>query len=954
VKPGCRQTWNKSLPKKYLTVLKNTTPMKKLLSLLLFFSALSEILAQAIPMDSRIKKGQLENGLTYYIMQNKKPEKKVELRLVVNAGSILEDEDQQGLAHFLEHMLFNGTKNFKKNELVDYLQSIGVKFGADLNAYTSFDETVYILPIPTEKPEIVEKGFQVLEDWAHNALLDAEEIDKERGVVLEEYRLGLGADKRMWERYLPVILKNSRYAERLPIGKKEILETFKPETLRKFYKDWYRPDLMSVIVVGDIDPAAAEAMIQKHFAHIIGPENPRNRMEFVHPFINETRFAVESDPESAYNSFNLTYFQPGIYQPAYNEAQYRDEVLTQLNAMVFQERCADIAQKPNPPFSFAGNFTGPYFSRKNNSLGFYAYFDDNKSQEAFKTTYREILRLQNFGITEAELQRAKKDMIAYAEKMFNDRNKTESGNMVYDCLNNFLEGTSAPSPDWYLEFLKKHLPALTAEQVNTYIQQRFQTENIAVVFEMNQKAENKKPTVEELKQWMAEISAETISKAEEVVVNASLLKTAPTPVRGYSIAKTSAPGVKSLTLKNGAKILYKPTDFKDDEISFQAYSPGGTSTVSTGDLGTTAIALSWLSSPTLNGMNPATLSKVNSGKYAWVSAGLGGYREYMRGTSGKADLEVMMQWIHLYFTALEYNKDDYSAFKDKQVGFYTNLLSDPGIYFQVEMQKILAYNNPRFTGFPTAASWEQQDPEKVFAIMKSKFSNARDFTFLFAGNIDESKFIDLCETYIATLPASPEKEKVVPRLWPNPPAPIDTTILRGTEPKSNVNIIISSEAKYNPKIAMHLDLLAEVLEIKLTEILREESSGVYGIGTYSVFSRKPDEQYTFYISFPCGPENAEKLSKMAMDELNKILANGPDPKDLAKVKEAKRLALDENLKDNSFWVDKLLSAIEHGDKLSDPAKEYKEIEKVKEKDLQKTANKYLKRPGYRFVLKPEK
>ncbi|MBS3914640.1 MAG: insulinase family protein [Bacteroidetes bacterium] len=931
--------------------------MKKYIQIivLIFISAFAvDAIAQAIPLDSRVKKAQLANGLTYYIMQNSQPKNKVELRLVVNAGSILEDDDQQGLAHFLEHMLFNGTTHFKKNELVDYLQQIGVKFGADLNAYTSFDETVFILPIPTERPEIVEKGFQVLEDWAHNALLEESEIDKERGVVLEEYRLGLGADKRMWEKYLPEVLKGSRYAERLPIGKKEILETFKPETLRRFYRDWYRPDLMSVVVVGDLDAATAEAYINKYFSGIKGPENPKPRPVFSHPAVNETRICVASDKEATNNTFNINIFpkQPNV--AAQNETDLLRDMIYYLHTYVFYERCEDISQKPNAPFAYAGSNIYPYFSRTNLSMGFYGYFDDKKASESFHKVYSEMLKLKKFGIQSGELDRAKKNILAYYENQFNDRSKTNSEYLVYKFLQNFLSGEPAPDPEWQLQFLKKYLDGITPEMVNAMIGDLFQTENIAVVFELIEKEGTVLPTKEEVTQWMQETEQVQVIANVEETVNSSLMKQIPTPVRGYKIKKTKAPGVKMLQLKNGLHVYYKITDFKDDEISFKAFSPGGTSTIPDSELKETSLGMSWISSPTLNGMNPAVFSKVISGKNAWVGAGVSGTKETLTGSSGIADLETMMQWTHLYFTSLEKDRENYDAFVNKRVAYYSNFLNNPAFYFQMQCQQILANGNPRYIGFPTEQMMKGQNYESVFSLLKEKYSNAADFEFFYMGNLDEKKFIDYCETYLASLPVTGKRETKIKHTWPMPQGPIDSTIYKGTDPKATVNIIYSAYKNYDPKLALYLDFVAEILEIKLVEILREEASGVYGVGAYAYFTRDGDPSYSFYINFPCGPENVDKLSKLAIEELNKIIQNGPDPKDLAKVKEAKRLELEKNLRENSYWLGKVTWWVEHHEKLGDPAKGYKKIEDVTAAQVQKTAKDLLSIPYYKFVLLPEK
>ncbi len=912
------------------------------------------VYSQDIQLDHRVTKGKLENGLTYYIQPNAKPEKKVELRLVVNVGSTSENEDQQGLAHFTEHMMFNGTKNFKKNELVDYLQSIGVKFGADLNAYTSFDETVYILPIPTEKTENIETGFQVLEDWAHNALLEDAEIDKERGVVLEEYRLGLGADKRMWERYLPVILQGSRYADRLPIGKKDILENFKYETVRQFYRDWYRPDLMSVIVVGDMTVSDAEAMIKKHFSGLKNPENERPLTSYRHPDINDLRMAVERDEEAAFNTLNFSFFQPGDYYPPQTENEFIESLLKNLSSQMAAERYNDVKQVADPPFSWAGGYIGTYFSRKNEAMNFYAYFDNRKAEVAFKNLYREMLRIKKFGFNAAELERAKSKILAWAEQSYNNRNKTESEQLINSLVYSFLTGSRNGGPEWYFNFLKANLDKIKVDEINQMIKVKFETQNVAILFTSNKSSDNILPDKESIMQWKQDIETEEITEIVSEKISNSLMVKVPVPVSGSAKKSTKWPGVSLITLTNGVKVYYKSTDFKDDEVVFSAQSSGGSSLLSDDMFLKTSAGLGWLNEPTLNGMNPAKLKKVISGKNVNLGAYVSDYSEGMYGNSDKKNLETFFQWLHLYFTAIDNNEEDFQSYVSKEKGIYQNLMKDPSVYYFTEFGRIMSGNHPRFRYYPTDEDWKVQDGNTVYQVMKERFANGADFDFFFTGNIDEATFITLCETYLATLPTTSGREKFV-NLNMNPkPAPIEKTFLKGTEPKSFVNLIFAGRTKYKAANAYYLKCLSEILEIKLVEIVREEASGVYGIWTEGNISRIPDSRYNLSILFPCGPDKVDTLSLMALKELNKIIENGPEQKDVDKIKEARTKDLKEQLKQNRFWLNLVSSAVMNGDKASDPAKALKKIEKINQKKIKKAARKYCRGPYYKFVLKPEK
>jgi zinc protease len=395
--------------------------------------------SKAIPFDPSVKTGKLENGLTYYIKKNAKPENKVDLRLVVNAGSILETDDQQGLAHFMEHMCFNGTKRFPKNQLVDYLQSIGVKFGQHLNAYTSFDETVYFLPIPSDSPEKLEKGFQIIEDWAFNTVLTPEEIDKERGVVLEEYRLGLGAGKRMQGRYISKMMHDSHYAERLPIGQKEVLEKFKHQSLINFYKDWYRPNLMSVIVVGDIDVAEMEKKIISHFSSYKNPANEKLRKVYDVPNHKETFVAVESDKEASSAQVQLMYKDYGTPKPVANVGDFKNSLVEGLFSTLLNTRLDELTNSATPPFTYGYSYYGGTFARNKKAYQSVAMSQEDKQLNALKVLVTENERAKKFGFTQGELDRSKAEFLASIEKAYNDRDKTNSVNFVGEYQANFLE-----------------------------------------------------------------------------------------------------------------------------------------------------------------------------------------------------------------------------------------------------------------------------------------------------------------------------------------------------------------------------------------------------------------------------------------------------------------------------------------------------------------------------------
>ena len=436
--------------------------------------------SKEIPKNPEVKTGVLSNGLTYYIQNNGKPEDKVELRLAIKAGSILETEDQRGLAHFMEHMNFNGTTNFKKNELVDYLQSIGVEFGADLNAYTGFDQTVYILPIPSDDPEKLDKGFQILQDWAGGALLTDEDIDEERGVVIEEYRTRLGASTRMQSKYLDKIAYNSKYADRLPIGTKENLENFKYESIRNFQNDWYRPNLMAVIAVGDLDVETLEKKIKENFEGLTNPENPKPREEFGSENHEGTFVAIEWDEEATGSQVQIYYKDKGDSKKTRTVKDYRDNMVKSLFTGMINNRLREYSNKPNPPFIYGFSYHGGIIGNKD-AYQSVAQTNETGQLEALKTLLEENERVKRFGFNASELERAKKDYLARLERAYKDRDKQESGRMVNAYIQNFLQESPMPGIEWSYNFAESQLPTIKIDEVNNLINNFLHDDNRLVV-----------------------------------------------------------------------------------------------------------------------------------------------------------------------------------------------------------------------------------------------------------------------------------------------------------------------------------------------------------------------------------------------------------------------------------------------------------------------------------------
>jgi len=532
-------------------------------------------LSEKLPIDPNVKVGKLANGLTYYIRKNVKPEKKIELRLVVNAGSILEDDDQQGLAHFTEHMAFNGSKNFKKNDLVSFLQSIGVEFGADLNAYTSFDETVYILPIPTEKKENIDKGFLILEDWASTVAFEDAEIDKERGVVLEESRLGKGAEDRMSRITYPKIFEGSKYANRLPIGKDEILKTFKYDAIKRFYRDWYRPDNMAVAVVGDIDPAEAEALIKKHFEKLKNPATVRPRVLADVPARAKSEGIVVTDKEATNHVLEIYYSNKKAKEDV-TIGDYREFLVRRLFTSMLGQRMQELTQKAEPPFVFGANSIGSW-ARGYEAYQSFAYLSKGGVEPAVRAIVQENERARKFGFTAAELDRTKKMLMKSIERFYNERDKTESSQLIDEYVRNFLEQESIPGIENEYGYYKEFLEGITLAEVNQYAAKTIPatTENKLIVLTGPEKADFAIPTNEALLAMADNAAKSEIKAYEEKAIAASLMAAPPAAGKITGEKENKELGLTELTLGNGVKVILKPTDFKNDQVVMNATRFGG-------------------------------------------------------------------------------------------------------------------------------------------------------------------------------------------------------------------------------------------------------------------------------------------------------------------------------------------------------------------------------------------
>lgn len=932
--------------------MKKTNTLFLLLFSILFATAQEYNLSDKIPVDKNIRIGKLANGFTYYIRKNTKPEQRVELRLAVNAGSVLEDDNQQGLAHFVEHMAFNGTTHFAKNELINTLQSMGVKSGTHLNAYTSFDETVYQLSIPTNNSDLTRNAFQILEDWAHNVSFDSQQIDGERGIVTEEWRTGRGADQRMRDQYLPEIFFQSQYANRLPIGKIDIIQNFKHDQLIQFYKDWYRPDLTALVVVGDIDVNAYEQLIIKHFGGIKMPTNPKKRLYYPVPDHAETRYVITSDKEATQTQFVIYSKKAHTEQNTLDD--YRDGIIEKLYISMLNERFTEMARGTNPPFILASASASSAGRTKDAFTVSGRVRENNGIEKGMQYVLEELERAHRFGFTTTELQRAKKEMLRDYERTFENRNKTESARFVGELVRNYLVNEAIPGIAYEYTFTKNQLPGINLQEVNSYDTTFGSDTNKVIIVLGTEKAVDPLPDVTALQKVVAAASKAQLSAYEDKAV-AFVWKNDQLK-NGKIIKETSDKkvGFTTFTLSNGVKVLVKPTDFKNNTISITGYSQGGHSLCSDEDYYSTIYASMLVNESGIGGLSKTELSKALAGKSVSASIVLNSTNEGIKSHTTVDELETCLQLINLYFTQPTIDSTVFKTFIDKQKTNLTNIMSNPGRYFDKEIQKVMTNNHPRMGGIPSLTDLSKMKREVAERIVKERFANAADFGFVVVGTVDTTQLKPLLEKYIASLPATKNAEKARDLGIRAPKGIIAKDFFKGKEDKSSVNLIFAGEAKYNVKENYYLSSLNEVLSIKFLETLREEKSGIYGVHASGNIVKYPYSNYKEQISFQCASGNVDSLITSALNIVERIKKEGVDNITLDKIKKAQKNSIELSAKSNAYWESELLNEAVYKIKAETYEDAISRIDKLSSNDLQKIARKIFRDNYSRFVLYAEK
>ena len=911
-------------------------------------------LSDSIPFNSDVRTGTLSNGMKYYIKKNGKPEKRAELRLALNAGSLMENDDQQGLAHFCEHMCFNGTKNFKKSELIDYLESAGVKFGAHLNAYTSFDETVYMLQLPTDKEEVFTKGFQVLEDWAHNVSFDPEEIDKERGVVISERRGGLGSNERMRQQWWPAVFANSRYGVRLPIGQLNVLQNFKYQTLIDFYKTWYRPELMSIMVVGDFDLDKVEKIIKDKMGAIPATTDAAapKRPVYEVPDNKGLRIVVASDSEATQTVLQLNYKQPVEEQKTLND--FRKSYIVNLYNEMLNNRLNELIKRGGTPLAYAGSGYGN-FVRTKNSFSSTALVNEKGIEEGVKLLLTENERVRRYGFTQRELDLQKPALLKNYESSFKEKDKTESREVIDEMVRNFLEKEPMPGVTFEYVFAKQIMPTITLDEVNALTKKFLgnPVDNGSMVVQAPIKSGLVLPTETKIRSIFDDVLKSKIDPIEDNNVVIPLMATVP---KAGSIKKEKVNtdySIKEWTLSNGVRVVYKKTDFKNDEIMLNAYSPGGYSLYPAADDNAGSFSGFIESQSGLGQMDNIALQRYMTGKIASVRPYISELFEGMNGSCSPEFLETELQMVNLFFTGIRKDEKAFTTLMQQQRAFIENRSKSPEQAFRDTATVTLYDHNPRRKPFKLE-DLDKIKLDRVYEIYKDRFKDASDFTFVFVGNIEEAKFKPLVETYLGSLPDTHRKENWKDNNIRPVKGEVSRDVFKGKEPKSQVQYVYTGAIDYSRKNLFNMTALRQLLDIKLREKIREDKGGTYGVGVNASMTKYPVGGYQMSVSFGCAPERVGELSAAALTEIQSVVDSGSNEKNLVKIKETFKRERETDLKDNRFWSNYITGVYQNNLDINDLKLYDTWVAGLKGEDFKVFAKQYLRSGNVaRFILKPE-
>ncbi len=897
----------------------------------------ANVMQQPLPTDPSLVTGQFANGLKYIIKVNHKPENRVAFRLMVDAGSVLEDEDQQGLAHFTEHMAFNGSKNMSREELIKYLNSIGMGFAGGLNAFTSFDQTVYNLSSPTDNPEQLRKAFTILSDWASQIAFYDKELASERGVIIEEWRGGQGADERIRDKTNNVIFAGSRYAERNPIGKYEVISTFTPDKIKRFYTDWYRPDLQTVLIVGDVDPTQMVTLLKEFFEPIPKRDNPRERTIYPVPSHVEPRCVIATDKEASSTSIQLSWKHDPV--PEKNLNQYRNSLCLELFQEMLGNRLDELSKQSDAPYSYAYNYSYPMTKSKDlYMLG--AMMPEAKIKIALAAIVTEAERAKLHGFTAGELARAKQNLLRRAETGMTEKDNQLSENLIWRYVMQIMNDSALMSPEQNYQLAGALFDTISLDDVNAVTQAMITDENMVLSLSGPEKEGFVYPTEAELLAVVKAVDPQTITAYEDKTVTEPLLSKIPKPGKIKKTKEFKESGIKAWTLSNGVTVYFKQTDFKKDEVYFNASSRGGFSLYPPTDALAAKEAGAIVAEAGFGNFDNTTIEKMLAGQVVRVNPNISMYSEGLQGMFSPKNMETAFQMIYQYVKAPRFNEDSFTSYVERNKAFLENKKNSPEEVFSDSLVAYVYNNNPYFTA-ETTQEWDKLSLDRVMEIYRERFSNFSDFNFYFVGNFDEQELKQMCLTYLANLPAKKTKESFRDIGANLILGKHEHTFNLGTDPKSMVYFVTGGDMKFSNRETEDLDAFCMLLNERLREKIREEMSGVYTIYASPNVLKYPHERYAIFIVMQCSPDRVEELSAAVIAILDSTKTGTVTEEEASFVRTTMLKNHEQSIITNRFWLNSISQNVYQEQAIDDFLKYQAWYKDITPESLAKTAAKYL-------------
>ena len=925
----------------------------------------SDLKAQ-VPLDKKVIYGKLDNGFTYYIRNNKKPENMIQFRLATNAGSIMERDDQQGLAHFCEHMAFNGIKGYPHNEMIDKLQQHGVEFGRDINAYTSFDQTVYYVNMPANDEEMVKMGIEILDGWAGNVLFDQKEIEEERGVIHEEWRGGVGHGDRLRQKTWPIMLKGSLYAERLPIGKEEVIMNFKRQSIVDFFNDWYRPDLQAIIIVGDMDNYAyaglkgAKAMEQKikdtFSSHKFLGKEKLARQSYQIPDNKDPLICIATDKEAT--STSLALYWKHKKTPNGTIGAYRQMIVRNLIDMMINERFAEICEKPTAPMMYAGGGYSGFLGREIDVFAVSAAPKEGRINETAELLLKVMKQIDDHGFLQSELERQKEDLLSTYTKLAKEENKTQSNSLADEYTDHYLENSPCPGIRTEMRYAKEFIPEITLEECNALVK-TWITDNNMIFYLTAPEKDGVKVTTEK--------------EAKKIIKNAKKVKTQPwvdsfkdeplftetlKDVKANVTKTNSVLGYTEYTCPNGIKFIVKKTDYKADEIQINSFGLGGTSLYSDEEAYQAQNAASFVDAGGIANFSATQLSKKLKGMNLSISPYISDETQGFSGSCSPKDLETTLQLINLYYTAPRKDQEAYERNIENTINQIKYVRENPQVAFIETYYKTAFPKDKRQVVVPTEEKVRSLNLDRMFEIYHERFADASTQTFFFVGNI-EDKDIDLIAKYLNNLPVNGKQknDKVINR------NPEFATGIQHAEAVKGIErqgmLIMSGQVNVNakeldPQTRIAITELGEALSITVTEIIREKNGDAYSPSAGFDYELTPEGQVSWQFYIGCDPEKAKKIEGDCIEILKQYMKEGCDEKTLGKVQEQMIVNRDKARQNNSFWIGQIMGSYRLNESRDFVEKYNEMVKKVTVKDIQNIAAKYVNLNNYVAVsLRPE-